>query len=219
MKKNLFWVLAATLLCGILTTSCEKKTEVIPLIPGQEEPEEPEKLRNLESLSVKYEASASEEVQANYQQVGTAYIRYVDATGAVKDELFTGSFTKAIDIPITESGVDAALEVIIVPKNDFDINSIGDSLNVSTNMTFSFAVNYDDDTCSETFVFSTAKKECAYLPYLRPSNYSRYVERFGGFVPAMVQLGFSIEKTEYGTSTTGPIYSAASFWRDNAYKK
>ncbi len=219
MKKNLIWVLAATLFCGVLTTSCEKKTEVIPLIPGQEEPEKPEKLRNLESLSVKYEASASDEVKANYQQVGTAYVRYVDATGAVKDELFTGAFTKAVTIPITQSGVNAALQVIIVPKDGFDISAIGDSLNVSTNMTFSFAVNYDDNTCSETITLSTATKDCAPVPFLRPSNYSRYVDRFGGFVPAMVQLGFSIEKTEYGISTKDPLYSAATFWRENAFKK
>ena len=218
MKKNLLWMFAALVVCGVMTTSCSKeKTEIIPIDPDQEQKDDTPPIKPV-SVQVKYEANTSQTVKDNYNLVGTAVlVRYVDADGKIKSEPFTGSFTKDVTIPITSTGMDAALQVLIVPKSKEEIEALGTDVDVTTNMKFTCVVNYDNKSQSEEIVFSTDEGFCAPRFTLTVSDYDRYVPRFGGYVPAMVQLGFYIQEQENYRSIVGPIYDAAAFWRENAY--
>lgn len=220
MKKNLLWMLAALFACCVMTTSCTKNEEIIPLDPnsGQSQGGQDEKPVRPVSLLVKYEASATQAIVANYNQVATSVlVRYVDADGTVKSEPFTGSFSKSVTIPITATGMDAAFQVLIVPKSKAEIEALGTDVDVTTTMKFTCVVNYDNNTKSEEIVFSTDEGFCAPRRAVVVADYDRYVPRFGGFVPAMVQLGYYIEELENYRRIVGPIYDAAGFWREHAY--
>jgi hypothetical protein len=222
MKKNLLWMFAALVVCGAMMTSCSKEdTEIIPIDQNQGQnqgKDDDTPLIKPVSVQVKYEASASQTVMDNYNLVGTAVlVRYVDADGKVKSEPFTGTFAKNVTIPITSAGMNAALQVLIVPKSKEEIEALGTNVDVTTNMKFTCAVNYSDKSQSEDIIFSTSDGFCAPRPTVTVADYDRYVPRFGGYVPAMVQLGYYTQEVENHISVVGPTYDAASFWRENAY--
>lgn len=218
MKKNLLWMLAAILCCGLLSTSCEKKEEIININQNTQQDDEPQETRSLVSIDVKYEADASQAVLENYARIGTqTLVRYVDADGNIKSEPFNGAFSKSVNIPIKKTGVNAALQVLIVPKSKEEVEAAGEQ-DITTNMTFTLIVNYSDNTSSEASVFSTKGEEKMCSPHWahKPSDYDRYVSRFGGFIPAMFHIGYTVTENE---SSEGKqlVSSAATFWRENAY--
>jgi len=219
MKKNLLWMLVALFACSVMTTSCGDDEEIVPIDnqgqnqgnQGNEKPVYPV------SLQVKYEASAPQNIMANYNLVGSqVLVRYVDADGKIKSEPFTGSFSKTLTIPITSTGVNAAFQVLIVLKNKEEIE-FGEGIDVTTDMKFTWNVNFDDNSKSEEFVFTTTNGYCNARPTLTASNYDNYASTFGGFVPAMTHIGYYAEQTADRTSYDGPKLLAASFWRENAF--
>jgi len=225
-KKNFAWMAAAVLCCGLVAASCEKKEEIVPLNP--QEPEQPqEELRTPTSVTVTYQAAADANVVANYAVVGTkTLVRYVDSNGSVKDEAFSGSFSKKVTIPITENGLDAAMQVLIVAKSKEEVEA-AQGLDLTTNMSFGIVVNYSDGRMSEAVTFSTPDYCTTHWTQpegydhkvykLFAEDYERYVSRFGGLVPAMIHLGYSAENTDGRISIIGPTMLAGSFWRTHAY--
>lgn len=221
MKKNLLWMFAAILACGIMTTSCEKtETEIKPIDggggQGEETPVKPV------SIKVTYEAKATQTTLDNYALVGTStLVRYADAEGKIQKETFTGNFKKTLTIPITSKGVDAAFQVLIVPKTREELAALGDDVDVTTTMNFSYLVNYDNNTQSEVFLFTTEKPMGGCSPYNtiytgatdEKNTYDKYVERFGGFIPAMARVGYKI----LGDGTYSFTNSSAGFWHENKW--
>lgn len=150
----------------------------------------------------------------NYALVGTGVIvRYVDSDGKIKSETFSGNFSKTVTIPITSTGVDAALQVLIVPNTRDEVIAVGGDLDVTTDMRLSYVVNYDDKTQSNEAEISTENGLCATCKIIHTdgSTYDSYVPIFGGFVPAMARVGYIVDGDSYNV-TTFP-----SFWKDNAY--
>jgi len=216
MKKNLLWMLAAILLCGAMTTSCDnKESELIPILPTPT-PEEP--IPNIVSIKVKYEASASETVMSNYDLIGTAVlIRYIDTNGQIKTEPFTGSFSKEFTIPSTDNSVASALQVLIVPKSKEDVADIIEGVDVSTYMKFYYKVNFDNGKyIEETLSTEPEIGGCSFKNTFNTSSYDNYVSRFGGLVTAMAYVKYYVETTE---NHKGLDYSksAGGFWKENAY--
>lgn len=220
MKKNLLWMFAAILACGIMTTSCEKTETEIKPIDGGGQGEETPPAKGV-SITVKYEAKATQTTLDNYARVGTStLVRYVDADGKIKKETFTGNFNKTVTIPITSKGVDAALQVLIVPKTRDELIALGEDVDVTTTMNFSYFVNYEDKTKSEEVVFTTERPLGGCSPYNTiytqegdKNTYDKYVEHFGGFIPAMARVGYKVLSDGSYAATN----SSASFWHENKW--
>ena len=212
-------MLAAILACGIMTTSCEKtetesnsgQGEVVPV------------LKKPVSIEVTYEASATQTTLDNYARVGTkTLVRYVDADGKVKKEEFTGNFKKDVIIPSTSKGVDAALQVLIVPKTRDELVALGEDVDVTTTMKFSYIIYFDNNT-SEKDEFTTEKPTGGCSPYNtiytgatdKRNTYDKYVNNFGGFIPAMACISYVVtgEGSSYVTN------SSAGFWHENRYEE
>ena len=222
MKKNLLWMLFALVVGGVMTTSCSKEeTTIEPIDQNQNQNQQPEEQDetpvNPVSVKVKYEVKSSETVIANYNLVSKeVLVRYVDVDGKVKSEPFTGSFTKTVTVPITSTGMNIALQLLMVLKDKEEIE-FGEGINVTTDMKFTWSVNFDNKTQSDEIVFSSTNGYCNARSTLPETNYDSYVPKFGGFVPAMAHLGYSVEEVENHTTIVGPTFLAASFWKDNAY--
>ena len=218
MKKNLLWMLAAILACGIMTTSCEKtETEIKPIDGGSGQGEETPSAKGV-SITVTYEAKATQATLDNYARVGVStLVRYADAEGKIQKETFTGNFKKTLTIPITSKGVDAAFQVLIVLKPRNELAALGDDVDVTTTMNFSYFVNYDDNTKSETFLFTTEKPMGGCSPqntvYTQDEEfYNTYLEKFGGFIPAMARISYIKNGDSYSVTN-----NSASFWRENKW--
>ena len=208
MKKNLLWIFAAIVACGIMSTSCEK-TETI----GDNAQNVP--IRTFVSLRVKYEASASQDVLDNYALVGTGVlVRYVGDDGKVKSETFTGDFQKTVTIPVKETGVDAALQVLIVPKTNEEVAAIGHDVDVTTHMKLTYAFIYDDNTQTDEEVYTTENDCCDSNPTIQTDgkNFEKHVSSFGGYVPAMGGMFYTVKGNHYEY-----LMSSASFWMENKY--
>lgn len=225
MKKNLACMKAFGLICalGALTlVGCgsDTKTELIPINGGGDPT--PEKEVNATSAVVTYDVTAPGTLMATLEKVGkqTPLVRYVDASGAVKEETFTGTFKKTVEIPVTSEGVDMAYEVLLLPKTQDELKALGADQNLDfTGMgKMKFYVKYDDGTKSDEIsaeemgVLKYTSMKCTDAEKLA-SDFTRYVDRFGGFPLFAVCISYT--KNSYGSYTVNN--SAGTFWREHAY--
>ena len=225
MKKNLACMKAFGLICalGALTlVGCgsDTKTELIPINGGGDPT--PEKEVNATSAVVTYDVTAPGTLMATLEKVGkqTPLVRYVDASGAVKEETFTGSFKKTVEIPVTSEGVEMAYEVLLLPKTQDELKALGADQNLDfTGMgKMKFYVKYDDGTKSgeisaeEVGVMTYKSMPCTKAEKLA-SDFTRYVDRFGGFPLFAVYVSYT--KNSSGSYTVDN--SAPAFWTEHAY--
>ena len=225
MKKNLACMKAFGLICalGALTlVGCgsDTKTELIPINGGGDPT--PEKDVNATSAVVTYDVTAPGTLMATLEKVGkqTPLVRYVDASGAVKEEPFTGTFKKTVEIPVTSEGVDMAYEVLLLPKTQDELKALGADQNLDfTGMgKMKFYVKYDDGTKSDEIsaeelgVLKYTSMKCTDAEKLA-SDFTRYVDRFGGFPLFAVCISYT--KSSSGSYTVNN--SAPAFWREHAY--
>ena len=173
MKKNLTWK-AFGLICalGALTlVGCgsDTKTELIPINGGGDPT--PEKEVNPTAAVVTYDVTAPGTLMATLEKVGKqTLVRYVDASGAVKEETFTGSFKKTFEIPVTSEGVEMAYEVLLLPKTQDELKALGTDQNLDfTGMgKMKFYVKYDDGTKSDEI----SAEEISMLPIMSVNQWT-----------------------------------------------
>ncbi len=223
MKKNLTWK-AFGLICalGALTlVGCgsDTKTELIPINGGGDPT--PEKEVNATAAVVTYDVTAPATLMATLEKVGKqTLVRYVDASGTVKEETFTGSFKKTVEIPVTSEGVEMAYEVLLLPKTQDELKALGADQNLDfTGMgTMKFFLKYDDGTKSDEFsaeevgVLKYTSMKCTDAEKLA-SDFTRYVDRFGGFPLFAVCVSY----TKNSSGSYNVNNSAPAFWREHAY--
>ena len=223
MKKNLTWK-AFGLICalGALTlVGCgsDTKTELIPINGGGDPT--PEKEVNATSAVVTYDVTAPGTLMATLEKVGKqTLVRYVDASGAVKEETFTGTFKKTFEIPVTSEGVEMAYEVLLLPKTQDELKALGADQNLDfTGMgTMKFFLKYDDGTKSDEIsaeemgVLTYKSMKCTDAEKLA-SDFTRYVDRFGGFPLFAVCISY----TKNSSGSYNVNNSAGAFWREHAY--
>ena len=224
MKKNLTWVKAFGLMCGlgamVLMGCGSDKTEVTPINGGGSTPE-PEV--NATAAVVSYDVTAPATMMATLDKVGTqTLVRYLDASGTVQEEPFTGSFKKTLEIPVTSKGLEMALEVLLLPKTQEDLKALGtdENLNFTDLASMKFYLKYDDGTKSSEFVAEDAGTlkytlmQCSDAEKLA-TDFTRYVDRFGGF--PLFAVSVTYQKNSAGSYDV--FNGAATFWREHAYGK
>lgn len=224
MKKNLTWVKAFGLMCGlgamVLMGCGSDKTEVTPINGGGSTPE-PEV--NATAAVVSYDMTAPATMMATLDKVGTqTLVRYLDASGTVQEEPFTGSFKKTLEIPVTSKGLEMALEVLLLPKTQEDLLALGADQNLDfTNMgSMKFYLKYDDGTKSDEFKAEEAGAlkyslmKCTDAEKLA-TDFTKYVDRFGGFPLFAVSISYTKNSSGSYFVSSG----AATFWREHAYAK
>lgn len=178
---------------------------------------------NATAAVVSYDVTVPATMMATLDKVGTqTLVRYVDASGTVKEETFTGSFKKTVEIPVTSTGVEMAYEVLLLPKTQDELKALGADQNLDfTGMgTMKFFLKYDDGTKSDEFsaeevgVLTYKSMACTDAAKLA-SDFTRYVDRFGGFPLFAVCVSYT--KNSYGGYSVNN--SAGAFWREHAYGK
>ena len=117
-------------------------------------------------------------------------------------------------IPFTDGAVEAALQVLIVPRTSEELTAIGGDVDVTTHMKLTYVFLYDDNTQSNEDVYSTGLGLTSSCKTIKTdgTTYEKYVPVYGGFVPVMA--GVSCYVNGFNSQI---VSSPGYFWANNKY--